>query len=190
MLFWKNEGTKSVFFCVVSSLFGGENARILKHAQKPTIIHCILKDYKETCDTCDSKNTKTPVYTRVCARVREVDYSFFYTIQHIIFRFSISDSSFVCFASKVFFEKIHADCKKMTAHCPKNNVSFSIKQRIVFSKTTCHFQQNDVSFSIKQRLTFHKIRRCCKTRFCSISFIKHPIGCEKNISARNRENTK
>ena len=68
---------------------------MLKHTQKQIITHCILKDYQETCDTCDSKNTKTPVHTRVYARVREVDYRYFYTIQHIIFRFSISDSSFV-----------------------------------------------------------------------------------------------
>ena len=34
----------------------------------------------------------------------------------------------------------------------KNNVSFSTKQRVVFSKTTCRFQANNVAFSTKQRV--------------------------------------
>ena len=36
--------------------------------------------------------------------------------------------------------------------CSTNNVTWSIKQRVIFNKTTCHFQQNNVSFSTKQRV--------------------------------------
>ena len=129
--FEKTREQKACFSLFFHRNFGGENAGMLKHDQKPTIIHCILKDYKETCDTCDSKNTKTPVYTRVCARVREGGYRYFHTIQHLVFRISISDTSFVCCDSKLFFEKIHADCK--------NDGSLSQKQRVVFNKTTAHF---------------------------------------------------
>ena len=112
IIFWKKEGAKSVFSLLFHRFFGGENAGMLKHAQKPTIIHCIIEDYEEACDTCDSKNTKTPVYTRVCSRVREGGYRYFHTIQHLVFRISISDTSFVCCDSKLLFEKIHVDCKK------------------------------------------------------------------------------
>ena len=35
-----------------------------------------------------------------------------------------------------------------------NNVSFSPKQRVVFSQTTCRFLPNNASFSLKQRVVF------------------------------------
>ena len=38
------------------------------------------------------------------------------------------------------------------------NVSFSPKQRVVFSQTTCRFLSNNVSFSLKQRVVFFQTR--------------------------------
>ena len=37
-------------------------------------------DLRECCDTCDSKNDKTPVDARVRARAREGDYRYFYNL--------------------------------------------------------------------------------------------------------------
>ena len=39
----------------------------------------------------------------------------------------------------------------------KNNVSFSIKQRVVFNKTTCRFQQDNVLFVKVQRLSLSSL---------------------------------
>ena len=130
--FGKKKEQKACFSLLFHRFFGGENAGMLKHAQKPTIIHCIIEDYEVTCDTCDSKNTKTPVHTRVCASVREGGYRYFHTIQHLVFRISISDTSFVCCDSKLFFER--------NTSIAKNDGLFSTKQRVIFYKTTCRFQ--------------------------------------------------
>ena len=39
---------------------------------------CYLVIYEEVCDTCDSKNNKTPVNARVRVRAREGDYRCFH----------------------------------------------------------------------------------------------------------------
>ena len=35
---------------------------------------------------------------------------------------------------------------------------FQVKRRVVFFKTTCRFLQNNVSFSLKQRIVFYSLR--------------------------------
>ena len=47
----------------------------------------------------------------------------------------------------------------------KNNVSFSIKQRVVFNKTTCRFQQNNVLFVKVRRLALSSLYELRKSYF-------------------------
>ena len=48
----------------------GLGKKILKHAKKQQVKLYDIGFYKLSCDTCDSKNAKTPVL-RVCTRARE-----------------------------------------------------------------------------------------------------------------------
>ena len=54
---------------------------------------------------------------------------------------------------------------------PKNDVLFSPKRRVVFTKTTCCFHQNDVLFSSKRRVVF-----------CARSDVKKPQRETQSIS--------
>ena len=51
---------------------------MLKVLQNKTVKCCYLVIYEEVCDTCDSKNNKTPVNARVRVRAREGDYRYFH----------------------------------------------------------------------------------------------------------------
>ena len=61
-----NQREKNVF-SLVSHVFGKYN---VKTHQKQQVKLYDIGFYKLSCDTCDSKNTKTPVM-RVCTRARE-----------------------------------------------------------------------------------------------------------------------
>ena len=107
------------------------------------------------CDTCDSKNTKTPVHTRICARERRRLQKFSHNSRH---HFPILDFSllFVNCDSKIILEKVHVDNPKTTGHFSQNDRSLFTKRRVTFHKTTGHFSQNDGSLFIKRRVTFQK----------------------------------
>ncbi len=62
----KNRREKTCF-SLVSHVFGKYN---VKTHQKLHIKHCEITFYTVSCDTCDSKNTKTPIL-RVHTRSRE-----------------------------------------------------------------------------------------------------------------------
>ena len=95
--------------------------RPLKSVQRNRITTCFQAIYKQTCDTCDSKNTKTPVCMRVRVRAIREDYRYF----HIpFFRLLLSPLPSV----------------------EKNDTSVSTKRHVGFNKTTRRFQQNNVSF--------------------------------------------
>ena len=51
---------------------------MLKVVRGKAVKCCYLVIYEEVCDTCDSKNNKTPVNARVRVRAREGDYRYFY----------------------------------------------------------------------------------------------------------------
>ena len=81
---------------------------------------CLKNSYLEIpCDTCDSKNTKTPV---MCAR--ELLIIGIFTNHFRVINFTFSDSSFPLRISNK-------------------------KQRVVVIKTTRCFLQNDTLFSLK-----------------------------------------
>ena len=50
---------------------------MLKVVRGKAVKCCYLVIYEEVCDTCDSKNNKTPVNARVRVRAREGDYRYF-----------------------------------------------------------------------------------------------------------------
>ena len=50
---------------------------MLKVVRNKAVKCCYLVIYEEVCDTCDSKNNKTPVNARVRVRAREGDYRSF-----------------------------------------------------------------------------------------------------------------
>ena len=103
--------------------------RPLKSVQRNRITTWFQVIYKENCDTCDSKNTKTPVCMRVRVRARREDYRYF----HIpFFRLLLSPLPSV-------EKKRHVGFNKTTRHFQQNNTSFSAKQHVVFNKTTCRF---------------------------------------------------
>ena len=88
-------------------------------------------DLREYCDTCDSKNDKTPVdaRTRTCERGR---------LQVFLqFIFSLFSS----------FLKVG---KVSTHYLKKNKPKFSVKQYVVFNKTTRRFVKNKPKFYEKQ----------------------------------------
>ena len=88
--------------------------KLLKSIQRNGITTCFQAIYKETSDTCDSKNTKTLVCMRVRVRARREDYRYFYIP---FFRLLLSPLPSV----------------------EKNDTSVSTKQHVSFIKTTCRF---------------------------------------------------
>ena len=56
--------------CIFKLISEGQPPHLLKHIHNYTVTNRISTPYLETCDTCDSKNTKTPV-TRAYAYARE-----------------------------------------------------------------------------------------------------------------------
>ena len=85
------------------------------------------------CDTCDSKNTKTPGCACVRVRARGCDYRHF---SILFFRF--------------FFLQL-------------SRGSHFQKQPVTFYKTTRHFQQNEPSLFTKRAVVFKAIHRKRKT---------------------------
>ena len=73
--------------------------------------------YEEFCDTCDSKNNKTPVNARVRVRAREGDYRYFY-------------NSFIAVLILLLPSSISLQ-KKTTCRFIENKPSFCEKQAVV-----------------------------------------------------------
>ncbi len=84
--------------------------------------------YFQACDTCDSKNTKTPV-TRAYAYARE---------GVIICIFTFPQTQFLISVSPIVFYASHR-ALKTSRHFPQNDTLFAQKQAVVFIKTTRHF---------------------------------------------------
>ena len=132
-------------------------------------------DLRECCDTCDSKNDKTPVDACVRARAREGDYRYFY------------NSYSHCFHHSSKLEKYPPiTWKKISHRFMKNKLSFSVKQHVIFSKTSRRFQQNNTSFSIKQHVVLWKTSRCFMKNKPLIEKKEAGIAYKKKVERRNR----
>ena len=105
-------------------------------------------DLRECCDTCDSKNDKTPVDACVRARAREGDYRYFY------------NSYSHCFHHSSKLEKYPPIAWK--------------KQAVVFNKTTRRFQQNKPLIEKKEVEIAYKKWIEKRNRRC---FIKGKLQC-------------
>ena len=87
---------------------------MLKVIRNKAVKCCYLVIYEEVCDTCDSKNNKTPVIARVRLRAREGDYRYFH-------------NSFIA----VLILLLPLAYKKTTCRFMKNKPSFYRKQAVV-----------------------------------------------------------
>ena len=74
----KQWGEKSVFRYRDARILRGCIVEMLKVVRDKAVKCCYLVIYEEVCDTCDSKNNKTPVSARVRVRARGSDYSYFH----------------------------------------------------------------------------------------------------------------
>ena len=106
---------------------------LLKYIQIYDVTNWKIEIYIEHCDTCDSKNAKTPGCACVRVRARGCDYRYFCT-------------SFIRFLFLQLSRGSHFQ-----------------KQPVTFHKTSRHFQQNDPSLFIKRAVAFKPIHRKRKT---------------------------
>ena len=97
--------------------------------------------YDGCCDTCDSKNAKSPVMCAYACAREGVIVDFFYSSENSVFDGWLIDS-FFCI--RLLFE---------------NNTSLLIKRHVVFLKTIRCFYQNDTLFFSKRADVFTKTSR-------------------------------
>ena len=129
----KNEGNireksarKTMSFDVVGRIFGKKPHSFVKTHQRKDA-NCWYKElYTIGCDTCDSKNTKTPVmYAYAYARTRESQWL------HVFSQFNFSLPLLLLAATK----KRHVVLEKTIRCFMKNDPSFYEKQAVVLPET-------------------------------------------------------
>ena len=132
---YRKKGHKTrILLCIFKLISEGQPPHLLKRIHNYTATNRISTPNLQTCDTCDSKKTKTPV-TRAYAREGVIICIF--TFPQTQFLSSVSPLVFLSFPS-----------------CIKNEPSLSIKRHVVFTKTSRRFHQNDPSLFTKQPVTF------------------------------------
>ena len=140
--FWKTEEREKRFLVIFSAYFESLKIVFVKICLIYVVIDWIIVCCLLFCDTCDSKNAKTPGM-RVYARARGRDVIGIFTIRigcsRLLFR------GWVFSRSLPFIE---------------NNTSFSPKQHVVFLKTTRRFPQNNTSFLLKQAVIWRERKTC------------------------------
>ena len=91
---------------------------------------------------------------KIPSRARKRTHAYAYRrTYHRSFVFLLSQVSHCTFTNAFMMTKIR---HLLT---PKNDTSVEEKRRVIFNKTTYRFQQNNVSFSIKQRIVSRKTSR-------------------------------
>ena len=134
---YRKKGHKTrILRCIFKLISEGQSPHLLKPIHNYTVTNRISTPYLQTCDTCDSKNTKTPV-TRAYAYATE---------GVIIGVFTFPQTQFLTSVSPIIFSPFPS--------CIKNEPSLSIKRHVVFIKTTRRFPQNKPLFSSKHHVTF------------------------------------
>ena len=134
---YRKKGHKTrILLCIFKLISEGQPPHLLKRIHNYIITNRISTSYFQTCDTCDSKNTKTPV-TRAYAYAQEGLIIGIFTFPQTQFLSSVSPIVFLSFPS-----------------CIKNEPSLSIKRHVVFHKTSRRFHQNNTLFSSKHHVTF------------------------------------
>ena len=124
--------------CILRGKTGG----LLKNVRRLVVKSCCLGGYKYICDTCDSKNAKTPV-VRICAHVWEwviIDFFTFRDVWMMCAQFLLL--SWVGFCSSVCVKKNNP------SFCVKWTVVFQ-KQPVVLCKVSRRFPKNNPSFYAK-----------------------------------------
>jgi len=135
----RKKGHKTrILRCIFKLISAGQPPHLLKRIHNYTVTNRISTPYLQPCDTCDSKNTKTPV-TRAYAYAREGVIICIFTIPQTQFLSSVSPIVFLRFPS-----------------CIKNEPSLSIKRHVVFTKTSRRFHQNNTSLFRTQHFDFGK----------------------------------
>ena len=110
-----------IFRCIFKLISEEQPPHLLKYIHNHIVTNRISTSYFQICDTCDSKNTKTPV-TLAYAYAREGVIIGVFTFPQTQFLSSVSPLVFLSFPS-----------------CIKNEPSLSIKRHVVFVKTSRHF---------------------------------------------------
>ena len=119
---------KRVFPCCVLCVSRNWTDEILNSVSRIPAKGCNRVFYEKMCDTCDSKNNKTPCNARVRVRARRV----------IIGIFTIPKSPSLVLSSLCSVAPSERVIKK--------NLSLLWKQAVVFVKTSCRFCENEPSF--------------------------------------------
>ena len=136
MIFWKKEGAKSVFFSVVSSIFRGWKRWNVKTRTKTNHNPLYYRGLRSNVwHLWQQKHKNSCTYARMRARERKRLQVFSHNSTP---RFSYLDFGhlFCLLWLQIVLWKDTRRLQKMTACFQQNNVSFSIKQRIVFRKTS------------------------------------------------------
>ena len=135
----RKKGQKTrILHCIFKLISEGQPPHLLKHIHNHIVTNRISTSYSQTCDTCDSKNTKTPVI-RAYAYAREGMIIGIFTFPQTQFLSSVSPIVFLRFPS-----------------CIKNEPSLSIKRHVVFTKTSRRFHQNNTSLFRTQCLDWRE----------------------------------
>ena len=172
MIFWKKEGAKSVFFSVVSSIFRGWKRWNVKTRTKTNHNPLYYRGLRSNVwHLWQQKHKNSCTYARMRARERKRLQVFSHNSTP---RFSYLDFGhlFCLLWLQIVLWKDTRRLQKMTACFQQNNVSFSIKQRIVFYKTTCRFLINIV-------LLFHKHSIPEKILSMNRNLSTESLKCEK-----------
>ena len=133
----RKKGHKTrILRCIFKLISDRNSPHLLKRIHNYIVTNRISMPYFQACDTCDSKNTKTPV-TRAYAYAREGVIICIFTFPQTQFLISVSPIVFLPFPS-----------------CIKNEPSLSTKRHVVCTKTSRRFHQNNTLFSSKHHVTF------------------------------------
>ena len=127
----RGKGKKCFFRCCDTLILGGWIAYLLKYIRNIAVICCKIRRYRVTCDTCDSKNDKTPVYTRA----REGHST---AISHLF-----SEEECTCWPYPGWSYWV-------------GEYLLLFNRRVVFHQTTCCFSSNNVLFFVKRRVVFRQ----------------------------------
>ena len=139
IIFWKKEGAKSVFFSVVSSIFRGWKRWNVKTRTKTNHNPLYYRGLRRSVwHLWQQKHKNSCIYARMLARERRGLQVFSHNSTP---RFSYLDFGhlFCLLWLQIALWKDTRRLQKMTACFQQNNVSFSIKQRVIFNKTTYRF---------------------------------------------------
>ena len=87
---YRNKRHKTrILHCIFKLISEGQSPHLLRPIHNYTVTNRISTPYLQTCDTCDSKNTKTPV-TRAYAYAREGVIIWIFTFPQTQFLISVS----------------------------------------------------------------------------------------------------